>query len=97
MRGVVRFALVVASFSALGAVGCAAGDDDPVEPTQTVIAKAETPRKVFRGSTANPPRFVATDGADQVTADGSELFPSPSPIDQPFPTPPMPAAANETH
>lgn len=94
MRGVDRTRLVVvALFAAVAVTGCAAGEDDPVEPTETPMAKTSAARKVFRESSARPPLFQAIDG-DKLSMDGSDV-PSPSPIREDMPLPPRPEQAGE--
>lgn len=88
MRGVERLFLVFALVSAFSAVGCAAGEEDDLgEPTQTASARSTTPRKVFRASTAKP-TFESAIG-QWTTNDGAPL-PTPLPIEDDFPAPPVP-------
>ncbi len=80
MRGVVCFALVgFALCSALASVGCAAGEEDTLDPPPPAIT-ASTPRKVFRGSPAEIPNFDAT--GERTTLNGAREMP-PAPLVEP--------------
>lgn len=83
MRGVVRFGLLgVVVMSALASVGCAAGEEDTLDPPPPTIT-ASAPRKVFRESPAQLPSFDAT--GDRGTLSGGRE-PAPAPILQPPPS-----------
>ncbi len=88
MRGVERIFLIFALVSAVSAVGCAAGEEDDLgEPTQTASSRSTTPRKVFRESTAKPTFGSAI---SQWTTDDGAPLPTPLPIEDDLPAPPVP-------